>query len=96
MKVILPLAGRGQRLMPHTNLTPKPLLLHKGRPILAHLLESLEKLPVSQFIFIIGYRGDQIRSYVDENYKKLPVSFIEQIEQKGLGHAVSLASHHVV
>ena len=92
MKVILPLAGRGRRLIPHTNRVPKPLLLYEGKPILAHLLEPLQKLPVSEFIFLIGYQGTQIRAYMDANYNKLPVSFIEQIEQKGLGHAVSLAS----
>ncbi len=92
MKVILPLAGRGRRLMPHTNRVPKPLLLYEGKPILAHLLKPLHKLPVSEFIFVVGYQGNQIRAYMDANYNKLPVSFIEQTEQKGLGHAVSLAS----
>ena len=91
MKVILPLAGRGRRLMPHTNRVPKPLLLYEGQPILAHLLEPLCTLPVSEFILVVGYRGNQIRAYMDVTYNRLPVSFIEQTEQKGLGHAVSLA-----
>ena len=81
--------------MPHTNQVPKPLLLYKGQPILAHLLEPLCKLPVSEFILVVGYRGNQIRNYMDVNYDRLPISFIEQTEQKGLGHAVSLASDYV-
>jgi len=95
MKVILPLAGRGRRLIPHTNRVPKPLLLYERQPILLHLLEPLCTLPVSEFILVVGYRGNQIRAYMDLTYNRLPVSFIEQTEQKGLGHAVSLARSYV-
>ena len=62
-----------------------------GRPILDYLLEPLLELPdLSELIFIVGDNGEQIREYVERSYN-LPVIYIWQNEQKGLGHAISLA-----
>ena len=91
MKVIIPTAGSGSRLRPHTFTSPKTLLHVAGRPILDYLLEPLLELPdLSELIFIIGDNGEQIREYVERHYN-LPVTYIWQNDQKGLGHAISLA-----
>ncbi|MBI1923168.1 NTP transferase domain-containing protein [Candidatus Poribacteria bacterium] len=91
MKVIIPAAGTGSRLRPHTYTTPKTLLHVAGRPILAYLLDVLVQLPnLSEFIFIVGDSGDRIRKYVETHYAP-PSTYIQQDEQMGLGHAISLA-----
>ena len=91
MKVIIPTAGSGTRLRPHTFTSPKTLLHVAGRPILDYLLEPLLDLPdLSELIFIVGDNGEQIREYVEAHYN-LPTTYLWQNEQKGLGHAISLA-----
>lgn len=95
MKVIFPFAESVPRLTPRTDRTQEPLLPSEAQPTLTHLLEPLCRLPVSEFIFIIGHQADQIRDYMGANHSKIPISFIEQTEKKGLGHTVSLASDYV-
>ena len=91
MKVIIPTAGSGTRLRPHTFTSPKTLIHVAGRPILDCLLEPLLELPdLSELIFIVGDKGEQIREYVEAHYN-LPTTYLWQDEQKGLGHAISLA-----
>jgi len=91
MKVIIPTAGSGTRLRPHTFTSPKTLLHVAGRPILDYLLEPLLQFPdLSELIFIVGDNGEQIREYVETHYS-LPTTYLWQKEQKGLGHAISLA-----
>ena len=58
-------------------------------------LKPLRKLPISEFIFIVSHQDDEIRSYMDPDYSGIPVSFVEQTENKGLGHTVSLASDYI-
>ena len=91
MKVIIPTAGSGTRLRPHTFTSPKTLIHVAGRPILDYLLEPLLQLPdLSELIFIVGDNGEQIREYVETHYS-LPTTYLRQNEQQGLGHAISLA-----
>ena len=91
MKVIIPTAGSGTRLRPHTITSPKTLIHVAGRPILDYLLEPLLELPdLSELIFIIGNNGEQIREHV-ETYYNLPTTYLLQNAQKGVGHAISLA-----
>ena len=95
MKVIFPFAERVPCLTPCRHHKLEPPLQGEGRPILAHLLEPLRKLPASEFIFVVSYQDNEIRSYMNANYREMPVSFVEQTENKGLGHTVSLASDYV-
>jgi len=90
MKVVIPVAGVGTRLKPHTNTIPKSLLEIAGKPILNYILDPLKKLKPQEVIFVIGYKGDQVRDYVNQNYR-FKSTFIEQDELLGLGYAVSLA-----
>ena len=91
MKVIIPTAGSGTRLRPHTFTSPKTLIHVAGRPILDYLLEPLLELSnLSELIFIVGDKGEQIREYV-ETYYNLPTTYLWQVEQEGLGHAIALA-----
>ena len=90
MKVVIPVAGVGARLKPHTHTIPKSLLEIAGQPILKHILDPLKILKPSEVIFVVGYKGDQIRDYVKKNYK-FKATFVEQDKLLGLGYAVWLA-----
>ncbi|MDM7915794.1 MAG: sugar phosphate nucleotidyltransferase [Candidatus Eisenbacteria bacterium] len=91
---IVPAAGVGTRLRPHTHTIPKALINVAGRPILAHILDGLIGEGVEKVIVVVGYRGDRIRDYVGRRYGSA-VEFVEQPEPLGLGHAVYLASERV-
>jgi len=88
VRVLIPLAGRGSRLRPFTDDVPKSLLYYQGQTVLSYILEPLLSLDISEYIFVVGYRGQQIRWEIGTNYPDLPVIFIEQGKAKGVGHAV--------
>lgn len=90
MKVIIPLAGLGTRLRPHTYSKPKPLVSVAGNTMLGHILDDLTGLPIEEVVFITGYLGSQIEQYVRPRYS-FPSRFIEQVEQRGQAHALHLA-----
>ena len=90
MNIIIPMAGRGSRLRPHTLTTPKPLVPVAGKPILSHIVDKLVSTGVSDFIFIIGYLGDKIEEYIKSNYPALKTSFVLQDPREGTGQAVWL------
>lgn len=91
MKVIIPVAGAGVRLRPHTYTQPKPLIPVAGKPILAHIIDELLKADFREFVFVIGYLGEKIKNFVEERYKNLKCEFVVQEDRKGLGHAIWLA-----
>lgn len=95
MKIIIPLAGYGSRLRPHTYTRPKPLIDVAGKPALGHLLDKLSVLKdVDEYIFITGYLGDQIEEYVKSNYQ-INARFLEQTQLLGQSHAIALAKDYV-
>ena len=94
MQVIIPLAGKGTRLRPHTHLVPKPLLKVAGRPVMDWVMDRLEGLDVSELIFITGHLKEQVEAYARARYR-WPSRFIEQKVQDGTAGAVALARPHV-
>lgn len=94
MKVIIPLAGFGKRLRPHTYSRPKPLLNVAGKAVLGHVLDKLQGLEIEEIIFIVGYLGEQIQEYVTANYD-FPARYVEQKELLGQAHAIWLAREYV-
>ncbi len=88
---VIPVAGVGTRLRPHTHTLPKVLLHVAGKPILAYILDDLAALGISRVVLVVGYMGELVREYVAEHYRHLHVDYVEQSERLGLGHAVSLA-----
>jgi len=94
MKVIVPVAGIGVRLRPHTFSLPKPLLHVAGKPIIAHLLDPVAQLDPEEVIFVIGYKGVQVREYVTENYS-FKSGFVQQDKLLGLGYALNLAMDRI-
>lgn len=95
MKVIIPAAGVGTRLRPHTYTAPKALLHVAGKPILAHILDRIVGLPeVEEIIIVTGFLGDKVRNYVNAHYQA-NIRFISQQVLKGLGYAIHLAVKHL-
>jgi glucose-1-phosphate thymidylyltransferase len=94
MKAIIPVAGAGTRLKPHTHTVPKALIHVAGKPILGHILDELESLGVKEIVFIIGYLGDMIQEYVDKTYH-FKTFYVKQEELLGLGHAIYLTKKHI-
>ena len=90
MQVIIPLAGKGTRLRPHTNLVPKPMLKVAGRPVMEYVMDRLQGLPVSELIFITGHLKEQVEAYATTRYS-IPSRFVEQKVQDGTAGAVDLA-----
>jgi glucose-1-phosphate thymidylyltransferase len=90
VQVIIPLAGKGTRLRPHTHLVPKPLIKVAGRPVLDWVMDRLEGLDVEELIFITGHLKEQVETYVRKRYA-IPSRFIEQQVQDGTAGAVNLA-----
>lgn len=95
MKAIIPVAGIGSRLRPHTHTQPKALVPVAGKPILGHIIDSLKGVGINEFIFVIGYLGDKIQSYVMEKYPELNKHFVVQAQKEGIGHAIWTAKEYV-
>jgi len=95
MKVVIPLAGKGTRLRPHTHVTPKPMLKVAGKPVIAYLLDDLEKLGgVDEVVYITGHLKDAVERYVRAD-GRFTSTFVEQVVQNGTASAVELARPYV-
>ena len=88
MKVIIPLAGFGTRLRPHTYTKPKPLINVAGKTVLGHILDKFAGLDVDEFIIVHGYLGEQIREYMVKQYPQYHTQFVEQKELIGQADAI--------
>jgi glucose-1-phosphate thymidylyltransferase len=91
VKVVIPLAGKGTRLRPHTHVTPKPLLRVADKPVMAYIFDDLKELGVEEAVFITGHLKEKVERYVREEYPEFTAHFIEQPEQNGTAGAVELA-----
>ncbi len=94
MKAIIPVAGIGTRLRPHTHTAPKALLHVAGKPILGHILDELIAFGIDEVVLVVGFLGDKIIDYVRKSYK-IRSSFVTQKELNGLGWAIYLTREHI-
>jgi glucose-1-phosphate thymidylyltransferase len=90
MKAIIPVAGAGTKLRPHTYTQPKALIPLAGKTILSINVDQLHEAGINEFIFIVGYLGEKIQDYIKAKYPKLTCHFIYQNIRKGTAHAVDL------
>lgn len=97
MKAVIPVAGIGARLRPHTHTQPKALVPVAGKPILSHIVDTLIEGGVKEFIFIIGYMGNKIESFIEANYEGsgIDFSFVVQQPREGIGQALYFARQHL-
>ncbi len=95
MKVIIPLAGKGTRLRPHTHTVPKPMLKVAGKPVMDYVMEDVAKLGnVVQVIYITGHLKEKVEAHARTKYS-FPGVFVEQKVQDGTAGAVDLARPYV-
>lgn len=95
MQIVVPAAGRGSRLEPLTDERPKPLVEVAGRPLLEHVLETGLQVDPTEFVVVIGYRGEQVVEAFGDEYAGVPVRYVYQRERRGLGDAVARTEPYV-
>lgn len=88
MKVVIPVAGAGTRLRPHTYTQPKPLMPVAGKPIICFIVDKLVEVGLTDFVFVIGYLGDKIRNFIEQTYPNLQTEFVYQESREGSAHAI--------
>jgi glucose-1-phosphate thymidylyltransferase len=100
LKVVIPMAGWGTRMRPHTWSKPKPLVSVAGKTSFEHLMDLFKTLPEpdrTEFIFIVGpYLGEtQIPAFIDKHYPDITAHYVVQGEMKGQSHALYLARQYL-
>ncbi len=94
MKAIIPVAGVGSRLRPHTLSNPKVLLNVAGKPIIGHIMDKLIASGIDEAIVIVGYMGDMIEKWLLKHYS-IKFTFVTQKELLGLAHAIWMCKPYV-
>ncbi len=98
LNIIIPMAGYGTRLRPHTWSKPKPLVSAAGKAVLGHILDQVSTVfepEKTEIAFIIGYHGDQVKDYMQQNYPRIRTHYYVQQEMKGQSHAIAMARQHM-
>ncbi len=88
MRAVIPVAGVGTRLRPHTFTLPKVLLNVAGKPILGHILDALLRQGIERATIITGYLGGLVEEFVKKRYGMMDIDFVDQEDRQGLGHAI--------
>jgi glucose-1-phosphate thymidylyltransferase len=95
MKAVIPLAGKGTRLRPHTHHTPKPLLKVAGKPVLAYILDDLVALGVEEVVYIVGHLREAVEAWIEAHYPDMRGHYVLQEVQDGTAGAIALAEPYV-
>lgn len=82
--------GKGIRLKPYTNDTPKPMLELSGKPIIAHNIDRLLSFGIKNIYVSVNHLKEQIISYVQNNYSDVNIKFIEENEPLGTIGSIKL------
>jgi len=90
VKAIIPVAGAGTKLRPHTYTQPKALIPLAGKNVLSIIIDQLQEAGINEFVFIVGYLGDKIQDYVRQKYPHLLSHFVHQTDRQGIGHAIKM------
>ena len=95
MKIILPVAGKGERMRPYTNNLPKCLLPVGGKTIIDWIVADTLPLKATESIFITGYKAEAIDDYLKGKPEWGRTRTVLQNDPQGLGQAISLALPYV-
>ncbi len=95
MKAIIPVAGAGTRLRPHTYTQPKPLIPVAGKTIISFIIDALVDIGIRDFVFIIGYLGEKIELFLNKEYPELNKQFVQQTNREGSAHAIWTAKEAI-
>lgn len=98
LKAVIPVdavimaGGKGVRLKPYTNDTPKPMLELGGKPILAHNIDRLLSFGIKNIYISVNHLKEQIIDYVQKNYSGVNIKFIEETEPLGTIGSIKLVN----
>ncbi len=81
MKAVIPVAGAGTKLRPHSYTQPKALIPLAGKTVLSIIVDQLREAGFTEFVFIVGYLGDKIRDYVQTKYPDIHAQYVQQIDR---------------
>ncbi len=95
MKAIIPVAGAGTKLRPHSYSQPKALIPLAGKTVLSIIIDQLREAGINEFIFIVGYLGEKIEDHVKSKYPDLQAHYVHQTDRQGVGHAIRLTRNIV-
>ncbi|MFC1898971.1 bifunctional sugar-1-phosphate nucleotidylyltransferase/acetyltransferase [Chloroflexota bacterium] len=96
MKAIILAAGEGTRMRPLTHNRPKVMLPLANKPILEHLLIETSEAGIKDFIFVVGYRDEQIRNYFGNGERwQVNITYVTQRKQLGTTDAVKMIEGQV-
>ena len=97
--IVIPMAGLGSRMRPHTWSRPKPLLYLAGKTVLDHALDQFKSLPhldKAEYVFIVSpNQGDQIQEHMLAVHPDMKVHFVVQEQMRGQSDAISLAREYL-
>ncbi|MCH8872063.1 NTP transferase domain-containing protein [candidate division KSB1 bacterium] len=94
MQAVILAAGKSTRTYPLTLTKPKPLLKAANKTILEYNLEAIKDI-ADEIIIVVGYKKDMIKNFISKNYPDLNVKYVEQKDQLGTGHAVSILEDQI-
>lgn len=89
MQCVILAAGKGVRMRPFTDNTPKPLLSVFGHPLLEHIMAAVPR-EITEFIIVVGYLGEQIQAHFGNEFRGCPIRYVVQEEQLGTYRALEL------
>ncbi len=95
MKAIIPVAGAGTKLRPHSYTQPKALIPLAGKTVLSIIIDQLKEAGIREFVFIVGYLGDKIQDYVTAKHPGITAHYVHQYDRQGVGHAIELTKNLV-
>lgn len=90
MKAIIPVAGAGTKLRPHSYTQPTALIPLAGKTVLGTIIDQIKEAGITEIIFIVGYLGEKIQDYVKDKYPGLKAHYVPQVDRQGIGHAIRL------
>lgn len=93
MKAIIPVAGAGTKLRPHSYTQPKALIPLAGKTVLSIIVDQLKEAGIQEFVFIVGYLGEKIQDYVKAKYPDIKAHYVHQTDRQGVGHAIRLTKN---
>jgi UDP-N-acetylglucosamine diphosphorylase/glucosamine-1-phosphate N-acetyltransferase len=95
MQTVILAAGRGTRMRPLTETTPKPMLPVADRPLVAHTADAAVAAGASELVVVVGYGAEAVREFFADTYRGVPVTFARQARQRGTADAVRAAREHL-
>lgn len=95
MKAIIPVAGAGTKLRPHSYTQPKALIPLAGKTVLSIIIDQLHEAGIREFIFVVGYLGEKIQDYINNKHPDITAHYVHQYDRQGVGHAIKLTNEIV-